>query len=185
VLIAGSVFFRSRGCFNTSFVFSGGRILSRYDKIHLFKPAGDHLYFSRGKRKTSFAFRSSAKVLTCGVIICYDLRFPGLSRGLAVDGVRILFVPARWPAQRDDAWMTLLKARAIENQIFVVGCNARGKEGGHSYIFDPTGKMVFASRRSSRRQSTLAVATLDMSARERALRLHNNIGDARLAGMQC
>ncbi|MFN0158673.1 MAG: nitrilase-related carbon-nitrogen hydrolase [Bacteroidota bacterium] len=180
VVIAGSVLYHARENHNSSFIFSHGRVLSRYDKIHLFKPTGDHRYFLPGKGRKSFALPSSSGAVRCGVIICYDLRFPELSRGLAVDGVSILFVPSRWPAKRDDAWMTLLKARAIENQIFVVGCNAIGKEGGHSYIFDPAGKMVFTTRANSPRASQLHVTTLRLNELQKAKRLHHNLKEARL-----
>ena len=54
-------------------------------------------------------------------------------------------VPARWPAIRDEAWRSLLKARAIENQVFVAGCNGRGEEGGQSYVFDPMGALLLDS----------------------------------------
>jgi len=86
--------------------------------------------------------------IRAGVIICYDLRFPELTRMLALGGIQVLFIPARWPAIRNDAWQTLLKARAIENQIFVVGCNAPGKEGGLSYVFDPLGECLMTQART-------------------------------------
>jgi len=146
--IAGSVYLRhgSPSTSNTSLVFHNGRLIHRYDKIHLFRAAGDHRYFRPGKRIESFPLKLPYARLRCGVIICYDLRFPELARAMALQGIHLLVVPARWPSIRDDVWQTLLKARAIENQIFVVGCNALGEEGGYSYAFDPLGEMVFSSR---------------------------------------
>lgn len=131
---------------NTSLVFQRGRLIHRYDKIHLFHPAGDDRYFDAGRSIGTFAVGAGRDRLRAGVVVCYDLRFPELARVLTREGIAILFVPARWPAVRDDAWRTLLKARAIEGQIFTVGCNAAGEEGGVSYIFGPGGEMVFSSR---------------------------------------
>jgi omega-amidase len=81
------------------------------------------------------------------VMICYDIRFPELARTLALDGAKILFVPAEWPHPRLHHWRTLLMARAIENQMFVVSCNRVGTSGsthffGHSLIIDPWGEII-------------------------------------------
>ena len=73
---------------------------------------------------------------------------------LAREGIQLLLVPARWPAVRDDAWQTLLKARAIENQIFVAGCDAADSEGGYSYVFDPMGRLLLSSRQRPKRRCT-------------------------------
>lgn len=131
---------------NTSLVFHDGRLAHRYDKIHLFRPAGEDRFFTPGRTLGTFRAGPRPAGLRAGIVICYDLRFPELIRFLAREGMDILFVPARWPAVRDDAWQTLLKARAIENQIFVVGCNAQGDEGGESYVFGPGGEQVFSTR---------------------------------------
>ena len=146
--IAGSIALRAqRGKpTNTSLVFRNGRQIFRYDKIHLFRPAQDDRYFRPGSGFGTFPVGPANARLRAGVIICYDLRFPELSRFLARQGIDILFVPARWPEVRDDAWQTLLKSRAIEDQMFVIGCNARDGEGGYSYVFGPGGELVFSTR---------------------------------------
>jgi predicted amidohydrolase len=77
---------------------------------------------------------------------------------------------------RDEAWQTLLKARAIENQIFVLGCDALGSEGGHSYAFDPTGQLVFTNRGKKARD--FEFFTIDLDSLGAARRLHNNIREA-------
>lgn len=176
--IAGSVYLREPPPLtsNTSLVFHHGRLIHRYDKIHLFRPSGDHRYFRPGTRIGTFPVALPAARVRCGVIICYDLRFPELVRAMALEGLDVLFVPARWPAVRDDAWRTLLKARAIENQAFVVGCNAFGEEGGWSYVFDPMGEMVFDSRSDPGEQAYLI--PLDLGRIAGAQRLHNNINEA-------
>jgi omega-amidase len=176
--IAGSVCLRadSSSSTNTSLVFSGGRLVHRYDKMHLFTPMYDHKYFSPGKQVGTFTISTRQGRVRAGVVICYDLRFPELVRAMALEGMKIVFVPARWPRVRDDAWFTLLKARAMENQIFVVGCNARGNEGGYSYAFDPLGRMIFSNRH--RPHQTLATFSLDLGKLKEARALHNNLRDA-------
>ncbi|HUI10030.1 MAG TPA: nitrilase-related carbon-nitrogen hydrolase [Bacteroidota bacterium] len=176
--IAGSVFLLqgSPAPANASLVFQGGRVIHRYDKIHLFRPTGDHLYFRAGSRIRTFRLRAGRSTLRCGVIICYDLRFPELARAMTRMGMDILFIPARWPAARDDAWQTLLKARAIENQVFVVGCNAGGEEGGWSYAFDPTGVKIFDSHDAPGDEAH--ALALDLGRIDEALRLHRGLAEA-------
>ena len=161
---------------NTSLVYHHGRLIFRYDKVHLFRFGGDHRYFRPGKRIGTFTARIPAGRVRCGVVICYDIRFPELVRAMAARGLDILFVPARWPAVRDEAWQTLLKARAMENQIFVVGCNTPGSEGGPSYVFDPTGTMVFTNRTSPR--ALVHAVTLDLGRIAEAQKLHKNLDEA-------
>jgi predicted amidohydrolase len=176
--IAGSVYLRQGPprTSNTSLVYFRGRCIHRYDKIHLFRPAGDHRYFRPGTRIGTFRVTLPGARIRCGVIICYDLRFPELVRAMARGGLDVLFVPARWPAVRDDAWRTLLKARAIENQIFVVGCNASGEEGGWSYAFDPLGEMVFDGHAKPAEEAHLLV--FDLGRIAEAHRLHRNLNEA-------
>jgi omega-amidase len=163
---------------NTSLVFHGGKLVHRYDKIHLFKPTGDTTFFQPGvltPRTFSLQIRDDQAV-RAGVIICYDLRFPELVRVLAARGMSILFVPARWPQARDEAWQSLLKARAIENQIFVVGCDAADNEGGYSYAFDPTGKLIFSNRKN--KITPLHTFDIDLDLLSVARKLHRNLDDA-------
>jgi predicted amidohydrolase len=82
-----------------------------------------------------------------GLAICYDLRFPELFRKYAVDGAKMIVIPAEWPIERVEHWRALLVARAIENQCYIVATNAAGQTGdtvfgGHSMIVDPWGKIV-------------------------------------------
>ena len=176
--IAGSVYYRegNPSPANTCLVFHRGRVVHRYDKIHLFRPTGDHLYFRPGSRIRTFRLTAGGVRLRCGVIICYDLRFPELARTLTRMGLDVLFVPARWPAARDDAWQTLLKARAIENQVFVVGCNARGEEGGWSYAFDPLGLKIFDGHDAPGDEAH--ALTLDTERIRAALALHRTLDEA-------
>lgn len=145
--------------FNTVFLVDCGRLVGSYRKVHLFSPLGEDLAFSGGDSRL-VADTSVGKV---GVIICYDLRFPELSRRLALEGAEILCVPAQWPKPRQEHWRTLARARAIENQLFVVAANPCGTIGnldffGMSMIIDPKGE-VLADAGSS---ETTVVAPLDL-----------------------
>jgi len=129
--------------FNTIYIADNGRLAGFYRKIHLFSLLGEDRAFSGGD-SWLLAETSIGKV---GVIICYDLRFPELSRRLAVEGAQVICVPAEWPKPRQEHWRTLLRARAIENQLFVVACNACGVIGkldffGMSMIIDPKGELL-------------------------------------------
>lgn len=178
-IAAGSTFLNHETALptNTSLVFRNGRLIHRYDKIHRFPPTGDLKYFGPGKLKTkTFNIATRRRQIRSGVVICYDLRFPELIRALALHGLQLLLVPARWPLARDDAWQSLLKARAIENQIFVVGCNSIDVEGGYSYAFDPLGQMIFSNRRKPKKK--LHSFEVDLSRLTKARTLHRNLRDA-------
>jgi predicted amidohydrolase len=177
-IIAGSIFLKagtSRPT-NTSLVFSRGKRIHRYDKIHLFKPTGDPKFFIRGSRAGTFILQAQEKSLSAGVVICYDLRFPELMRMMALEEMNILFVPARWPAVRDEAWQTLLKARAMENQAFVIGCNSPDEEGGASYAFDPMGRMIFTN--GNQRENLLHAFDIHLGELDEARKLHRNVPEA-------
>jgi omega-amidase len=82
-----------------------------------------------------------------GMMICYDLRFPELCRILAASGACIILVSAQWPSRRIHHWNALLRARAIENQVFVVASNRCGRENdlefpGHSQVISPLGDVL-------------------------------------------
>ena len=80
-------------------------------------------------------------------IICYDLRFPELLRYPSREGAQIAFYVAEWPTSRLNHWRSLLQARAIENDIFIVACNGTGHDGnteyaGHSMVINPNGDIL-------------------------------------------
>ncbi len=129
--------------FNTVYVADNGALAGTYRKLHLFSLLGEDKAFDSGDAWL-LADTSLGKI---GVIICYDLRFPELSRRLAVEGAQAICVPAQWPKPRQEHWRTLLRARAIENQLFVVSCNTCGLVGkldffGMSMIIDPKGEVL-------------------------------------------
>lgn len=144
-IVAGSVSnLRKDGFYNTACVFDRrGELLDEYDKVHLFTPMGEDRYYKWGERLALFTLDG----VRCGVIICYDLRFPELARTLALQGMDILFVVAQWPRERIAHADILIRARAIENQMFVAfanSCATAGKTrfGGHSAIIDPLGDLL-------------------------------------------
>lgn len=147
--------------FNTATAFSPqGTLLDVYRKIHLFnlKDAnGAPLYcesdvFKEGQESSTYIIESGAEKWHCMTIVCYDLRFPEIvRREIARSGpIDVLFVPAAFTHQTGkDHWEVLLRARAIENQCYVVACNQTGfhSEGrkrnwGHSMVIDPWGQVV-------------------------------------------
>ncbi len=120
-----------------------GAIIARYDKTHLFSRAGEDRFFTPGKETINFEVKG-AKVAP---LICYEVRFPEMSRNQILDGAEILIYPAQWPGFRVFQWETLLKARAIENQCYVIGVGAFGPHGdtemgGHSMVIAPYGDVL-------------------------------------------
>lgn len=161
---------------NASLVYHRGRLVHRYDKVHLFRPTGDHKFFSPGRTYGTFTVTLRGRRIRVGVVICYDLRFPELVRAMAREGMEILVVPARWPKARDEAWKTFLRARAMENQLFVLGCNATGREGGFSYAFDPSGRLIFTTRGGKARD--IEKFSIDLDSLASARGLHDNLREA-------
>lgn len=129
---------------NTAYVFNrDGEIVGDYSKMHLFRLMDEEKYLISGDRLGELEIEEQPS----GLMICYDIRFPELTRRLALNGAKILYVPAEWPIPRLKHWRTLLLARAIENQMYVVACNRVGVSGttgffGHSMIIDPWGDVI-------------------------------------------
>jgi omega-amidase len=136
--------------FNTSYVLDiSGVVSGKYRKMHLFSLTGEHDYFERGL----VPLVCDTSLGRLGIEICYDLRFPELSRRLALDGAEILCFSALWPVTRIDHWSLLLRSRAVENQLFIIACNGCGIEGntqfgGASAIISPSGKPLAEAHRS-------------------------------------
>jgi predicted amidohydrolase len=120
-----------------------GKIISSYRKIHPFSFANEDRYFGKGKNPVV----TKAKGIKIGLSICYDLRFPELFRFYAKEKVHLIVDIANWPDTRIEHWRALLKARAIENQCYVVGVNRVGDDPklhytGFSSVIDPMGKEI-------------------------------------------
>jgi omega-amidase len=129
-----------------------------YDKRHRFAFAGEDEQYTAGTKRLI----ASVKGWKINLQVCYDLRFPVWARqtslsnslsegqgGLATPEYDVLIYVANWPERRSTAWKTLLQARAIENQCYVVGVNRVGKDGnginhsGDSMIIDPLGEILY------------------------------------------
>lgn len=135
--------------YNSAFAFNkSGELILRYDKIHLFSPGGENKYNVAGNSPTI----GKLEDVKFGLTICYDLRFPELFTSLGLTSKVIVNI-ANWPSKRESHWLYLLKARAIENQVFIIGVNRSGHDStgefyaGNSLIFDPWGEEVVPESR--------------------------------------
>lgn len=114
-----------------------------YAKQRLFSPAAENKHYSPGKKVETIELEE----FSLAPFICYDLRFPELFRAAVKDAAEVFVVIASWPAKRSYHWQLLLKARAIENQAYVIGVNRCGidpdnKYDGQSAIVDPQGNLL-------------------------------------------
>lgn len=126
-----------------SVVNENGEMIADYVKIHPFSYDEEDVYFVPGGMPCTFEFKG----ITIGIAICYDLRFPELFQ-YESKNAHMIIVPANWPERRTEHWNTLLKARAIENQVYMVGVNCVGNVGGRYYCGDsqvvsPNGDIIF------------------------------------------
>ncbi|MGW7403182.1 carbon-nitrogen family hydrolase [Streptomyces sp. NPDC054833] len=131
--------------YNTSLVFSpSGDLVAAYRKIHRFGfDKGEAVLMGAGQDLVTVRLPGT----TLGVATCYDLRFPELFRGLVDAGAETLVIPAGWPERRRAHWTLLARARAVENQAFVLACGTSGTHGrvpqaGHSIVVDPWGDVL-------------------------------------------
>lgn len=121
---------------------SQGEILSNYVKIHPFRYAKEDQYFTSGNRISLFEYRERV----FSTFLCYDLRFPEIFE-IASRKAEIIVVSANWPQPRKEHWSTLLRARAIENQVYILGVNCIGEKAGLYYsgdscVIDPNGNVM-------------------------------------------
>ncbi len=149
IVVGGGIEPEAGDFYNRALVVDRGEVLGSYRKIHLFSPNAENRHLSAGDTPL-IADTSLGRV---GVLICYDIRFPELVRYYFERDVAIMAVPSQWPEARATHWRTLLKARAIENEMFVIGCNRTGQEPslknddsltfpGDSRIIDPMGETL-------------------------------------------
>lgn len=174
-LVAGSVIERLSGAnkhANTSCLIDPeGQLCAVYRKIHLFDcdVPGAALHESKTIRPGEEIVLAEAGGMPLGLSICYDLRFPELFRILTLRGARLIALPAAFTERTGrDHWEILLRARAIENQVFLVAANQLGKSGpglqwyGRSMIIDPWG-VVLAQAPD---RETFIIAELDFAAQD-------------------
>ncbi len=143
-VITGSLIWEEdKNIYNRLFWVTPNGEYQTYDKKHLFSMGKEDLHYKAGTEKLVLKLND----WTICPQICYDLRFPMWNRNL--EDYDLLFFVANWPEKRSDAWKTLLKARAIENQSYVIGVNRIGKDGneieysGDSLGYGPMGEPMF------------------------------------------
>src|SRR2546423_221931 len=129
---------------NQAAIFSPeGKEIARYSKCQPFTLGGESQHYEAGKEILTFHWQGFA----VAPFICYDLRFPELFREGVRQGAQLFVVVANWPIKRIHHWVTLLRARAIENQAYVAGVNRTGTDptlpyNGRSLIVDPHGEIL-------------------------------------------
>ena len=126
-------------------IVDGGQVIAQYDKLHPFSYGGECALYSPGGRLVTAELSGE----TVGLTICYDLRFPEIYQKLS-ETCSLILVIANWPDSRSSHWKTLLRARAIENQCYIAGCNRCGSGGGLGYfrgsaVYSPAGELAAAS----------------------------------------
>ncbi|MEF3255036.1 MAG: hypothetical protein K6348_05665 [Deferribacterales bacterium] len=133
--------------YNTVYIIKDGNILSKYRKQFLFSPQREDQYFSPYDNDVPVVLYNDMNI---SVATCYEIRFPEVFRIGAYMGAEVFLVPAIWPANKKDHWLTLLRGRSIENQAYVIGCSAskvinndKELKCGYSAAFDPWGEALF------------------------------------------
>jgi omega-amidase len=162
IIITGSVIIKEDGkYFNRLIWMLPNGEFGAYDKRHLFAYGDEHNHYSAGNKRLI----ASVKGWKINLQVCYDLRFPVWSRQAPARSLPkreekatqleydVLIYVANWPERRSTAWKTLLRARAIENQCYVIGVNRVGNDGnnihysGDSMIIDPLGEILYQKPR--------------------------------------
>ncbi|MDA3614516.1 amidohydrolase [Polluticaenibacter yanchengensis] len=151
IALVGSIIIQEHNNFYNRLILAlpNGKV-GTYDKRHLFAFAGEHEQYTPGEKR----FITSINGIKINLQVCYDIRFPVWARQQQPDGEAeydVLINIANWPQKRSYHWKTLLTARAIENQCYVIGVNRTGVDGnGHHYngqsrIINPLGNTVYAA----------------------------------------
>ena len=163
-MIAGGLAIRENSrCYNRFCWVSPDGNAGFYDKHHLFSMSAEPHHFTAGNEKKQFGWRG----WQIKPVLCYELRFPEWCRNTRNNPYDILICAASWPAVRSDAWLTLLKARALENQCYVIGINRVGTDGnglhhtGNSTVYSPKGEIML---QISENEEKMATAELSFSA---------------------
>ena len=150
------------------FIDRDGELKGQYRKTHLFPLTGEPDYYRPGDEVVVV----ESSLGPVGLMICYDLRFPELARELFLKGAKMILTPAQWPRTRIGHWDILARARAVENQVFMICANRTGNDGelifsGGSQIVDPMGNVLDRAGEND----SIARAEIDLAQVARARRL--------------
>ncbi|HAR43522.1 MAG TPA: carbon-nitrogen hydrolase [Bdellovibrionales bacterium] len=161
LVLAGAAVRRPEGPYNECWAMRDGLLVGVYQKVNLFSFAGEHEVYRPGKK---LLLVSEGKH-SLAPVICYDLRFSELFLKAAERVTGAFVVIANWPSARREQWKTLLRARALDTQTYVIGVNRVGSGNGLGYsgdsaIFDPAGRQLNDFR------SDEAVITVDLDLEE-------------------
>lgn len=181
IAIGGSMITREGDqYFNTYLLVQPGHLQPAiYHKTHLFQLLDEQVYLAHGEDLTIVDL-GWGKV---GLALCYDLRFPELIRAYAERGIDCLLVAAEWGEKRSNHWRTLLKARAIENQIFIAATNGIGQIydnqlAGYSAVIDPWGNVL---TEADSNQKALLITEIDLSEIQQVRQIVPSTADRRTA----
>lgn len=130
---------------NRSVIVDGGKVILDYAKIHSYTFGGETAVYDRGDR----VFHAKLRGMVVSGLVCYDLRFPEVFQ-FAAQQAQVIFVIGNWPADRIENWYTLLRARALETQCYILAANRTGDGGGITYApssvaYDPSGRRLTAA----------------------------------------
>ena len=134
-IVIGSILeAQNKKYYNSAFILGkNGDLIGKYRKTHLYSPMLEKEYLTPGHSINVFNI-TELNDLKLGLAICYDLRFPEIFRKIALEGANIIFVPSEFSSPKNEIWKTLIIARAIENQIFMIGVNRVGKGKSNSFF---------------------------------------------------
>lgn len=144
--------------YNLSVLIEKGQIRSYYKKLHPFSYGGEADYYGKGDNITKVSYKGEK----LSMFVCYDLRFPEIFQYASKES-KMITVIANWPAARKEQWDTLLRARAIENQAFIIGVNRKGKGGGQEYDSSSAVYSPYGGRITERTDKELLYADIDIS----------------------
>jgi omega-amidase len=167
--IAGSMIIKEGTNYYNRLVFvnSDGALFT-YDKRHLFSMGDEHKHFSPGNKQLIVEYKGWKLNLN----VCYDLRFPRWLRNTKENSYDALIIVANWPEKRMEHWDALLKARAIENQCYVIGVNRIGDDGngiahvGHTSVYHPFGTIEYISEQAEIHTHVLSAHELKLNRRQ-------------------
>ena len=179
IIFGVSFFSQNKKCRNMAVMVDGsGRITAQYQNIHPFTFGKEDLHFESGEKIITFTIHG----IRCSVLICYDLRFPGVFEAIARQKSEAVFVIANWPKARIHHWKTLLPARALDLQSYIIGVNRVGTTpenifNGQSAAYAPDASALVIMNE----KPDLAIVTLDKKIVTAARRTFPSLKDKRFS----